>query len=216
MAQQARAVATRQQIVLRAAEVFDRVGYYGARVEEIVDSARITKGALYFHFGSKDGLAQHIIREQHDLAVRSLAAIAATDASALEQVVMLSHEMARRTGDPLVRAGIRLTVELGATDDLGDTPADPYLPWTDWATRLVARAVEQGDIAETVSPPILARHLICAVTGAQLVSRVRTWFTDLDGRVDEMWQVLLPGVVPAGRHDRIPSASAARWCAEGV
>lgn len=216
MARQARAVATQQQIVLRAAEVFDRVGYYGARVEEIVESARITKGALYFHFGSKDGLARHIIGEQQRLAVRSLEAIESTDASALEQMVMLCHEMARQTTDPLMRAGIRLTVELGPADALGDAPADPFLPWTEWATRLAARAVEQGDIVETVSPPMLARHLIGAVTGAQLVSRVRTWFTDLDGRVEEMWQVLLPGIVPAGRHDRILSASSARWCAEPV
>ncbi|MFM1724082.1 MULTISPECIES: ScbR family autoregulator-binding transcription factor [Rhodococcus] len=216
MARQARAVATQQQIVLRAAEVFDRVGYYGARVEEIVESARITKGALYFHFGSKDGLARHIIGEQQRLAVRSLEAIESTDASALEQMVMLCHEMARQTTDPLMRAGIRLTVELGPADALGDAPADPFLPWTEWATRLATRAVEEGDIVETVSPPMLARHLIGAVTGAQLVSRVRTWFTDLDGRVEEMWQVLLPGIVPAGRHDRILSASSARWCAEPV
>ncbi|PTR30679.1 TetR family transcriptional regulator [Rhodococcus sp. OK519] len=216
MAQQARAVATRQQIVLRAAEVFDRVGYYGARVEEIVESARITKGALYFHFGSKDDLAHHIIREQHLLAVRATEAIAATEASALEQMVMLCHEMARQTYDPIVRAGIRLTVELGATDALGDAPADPYLPWTDSATRLVARAVEQGDIAESVSPPVLARHLIAAVTGTQLVSRVRTWFEDVERRVDEMWGVLLPGIVPVNRRDRIGPASSARWCAEMV
>ncbi|WQB75543.1 ScbR family autoregulator-binding transcription factor [Prescottella equi] len=216
MARQARAVATRQLIVLRASEVFDRVGYYGARVEEIVESARITKGALYFHFGSKDGLARHIIREQHRLAERSIEAIAVTDASALEQMVMLCHEMARQTSNPLVRAGIRLTVELGVTDALGDAPTDPFQPWTDWATRLAARAVEQGDISDRVAPAVLGRHLIGAVTGAQLVSRVRTWFSDLDGRVDEMWQVLLPSIVPAGRHDRIPSASSARWCAEMV
>lgn len=216
MARQARAVATQQQIVLRASEVFDRVGFYGARVEEIVESARITKGALYFHFGSKDGLAQHIIREQNRLAFRSIEAIVSSDASALEQMVMLCHEMARQTSNPVFRAGIRLTVELGATGALGDAPADPFLPWTDWATRLATRAVEQGDIVETVSPPMLARHMISAVTGAQLVSRLRSWFTDLDGRVDEMWQVLLPGIVPAGRHDRIPSASSARWCAETV
>lgn len=216
MARQARAVATRQQIVLRAAEIFDRVGYYGARVEEIVESARITKGALYFHFGSKDGLARHIIHEQHGLAVRSIEAIAATDTPALEQMVMLCHEMARQTADPLVRAGVRLAVELGATDALGDAPADPYRPWTDRATLLATRAVEQGDVTDQVAPAVLARHVIGAVTGAQVVSRVRAWFTDVDRRVGEMWTVLLPGIVPAGRHDRIPTASSARWCAATV
>ncbi|WP_430331206.1 ScbR family autoregulator-binding transcription factor [Rhodococcus sp. ACT016] len=217
MAQQARAVATRRQIALCGAQVFDRLGYYGARVEEIVAGARITKGALYFHFGSKDGLAQWIIREQRGMAAASTAAIAATDASALEQVVMLCHEMVRQiVTDPIVRAGIRLTVELGwsGTDDGG--PSDPYNAWTAGCTRFVERAIEQGDVADTVSAPVLARHLICAVAGAQLVSRMRTFLEDLDRYVDEMWAVLLPGIVPAARHDRIGSVSSARWCAAGV
>jgi len=216
VAQQARAVATRQQIVSCAASAFDRFGYYGARVEEIVESARITKGALYFHFGSKEGLAQWISDEQHRIAVTTTDAIAATDAPALEQLVMLCHEIARQTvADPVVRAGIRLTLERG-TSAAGGTGPDPYRAWTDGCTRLVRRAIEQGDIADSVSPHVLARHLIGAVTGAQLASRVGTLFADLEHRVDEIWQVLLPGIVPAGRHDRIRSVSTARWCASGL
>lgn len=215
MARQARAVATRQQIVVCAAQIFDRLGYYGGRVDEIVDCARITKGALYFHFGSKDGLAQSIIREQRGIAEASTEAIAAAEVSALEQAVMLCHEMARQIiTDPIVRAGIRLTVELGSSGaDSG--PSDPYSAWTDGCTRLIERAIEQGDVADTVSAQVLARHLICVVAGAQSMSRMRTFFGDLDRRVDEMWAVLLPGIVPAARHDRIGSVRSARWCAAG-
>ncbi|GAB2655458.1 ScbR family autoregulator-binding transcription factor [Prescottella soli] len=213
MAQQARAVATRRQIVVCAAQVFDRFGYYGGRVDEIVDSARITKGALYFHFGSKDGLAQSIIREQRGIAEASTEAIAAAEVSALEQVVMLCHEMARQiVTDPIVRAGIRLTVELGASGGGGGS-SDPYSVWTDGCTRFVERAIEQGDVADYVSAPVIARHLICVVAGAQVVSRMRTFFEDLDRRVGEMWAVLLPAIVPPARHDRIRSVTSARWYA---
>ncbi|WFR72112.1 TetR/AcrR family transcriptional regulator [Prescottella defluvii] len=156
MAKQARAVATRRQIVVCAAQVFDRFGYYGGRVDEIVDNARITKGALYFHFGSKDGLAQSIIREQRGIAEASTEAIAAAEVPALEQVVMLCHEMARQiVTDPIVRAGIRLTVELGASGG-GGRPSDPYSVWTDCCTRFVERAIEQGT-SPTPSPPQRSR-----------------------------------------------------------
>jgi AcrR family transcriptional regulator len=46
-----------RNLLLRAAEqVFARVGYEKAQVEEIADAAGFSKGALYAHFKSKEGL----------------------------------------------------------------------------------------------------------------------------------------------------------------
>ena len=54
------------------------------------------EGALYFHFRSKEDLARHIIAEQHRISISAVQAIAAQEASAIEQIVMLCHEMARQ------------------------------------------------------------------------------------------------------------------------
>ncbi|QBJ98785.1 TetR/AcrR family transcriptional regulator [Rhodococcus sp. ABRD24] len=195
-----------------AAQAFDRFGYFGSSVGEIVDGARITKGALYFHFASKDDLAQFIIGEQHRISLEAVEAIAASDARGLEQVVMLCHELARQTlVHPVVRAGARLTVELGAVEALNGAPGDPYLEWTEGCARLAARAVEQGDLVETVSPLVLARHLICAIAGARVISRALSRTEDLERRVDEMWELLLPSIVPVDRHGQIGRIRAARW-----
>ncbi len=145
MAQQPRALATRAQIVRGAAEVFDRFGYEGARLSEITDAAGMTKGALYFHFSSKEDLARFVIAEQHRISISAVEAIGGEPVSALEQIVMLCHEMARQiVEDPIVRAGIRITLELSA-DDRG--PAGPYLDWIAACQGLAVRAVSEGGSA---------------------------------------------------------------------
>lgn len=96
MVQPQRAAATRAQIVRGAAEMFDKSGFEGASLVEITEAAGMTKGALYFHFHSQEELARHIIAEQHRISIAAVEAIAAQEASALEQIVMLCHEKGYR------------------------------------------------------------------------------------------------------------------------
>ncbi|MDT2006790.1 TetR/AcrR family transcriptional regulator [Rhodococcus opacus] len=208
MVQQARAVATRAQIVRGAAEMFDKSGFEGASLGEITEASGMTKGAVYFHFRSKEDLARHIVAEQHRISISAVEAIAAQEASALEQIVMLFHEMARQiVEDPIVRAGIRITLELSA-DDRG--PAGPYLDWIAACQALATRAVAEGDLRGTIDPPTFARFVIGAFTGVQTVSQVLAHRTDLEQRVDDMWMFLLPGLMPTDRHQFMARIRAAR------
>ncbi|MBP2473835.1 AcrR family transcriptional regulator [Crossiella equi] len=47
---------TRQALVDSAVELFTRKGYAGTSLDEIAAKARVTKGALYHHFGGKQAL----------------------------------------------------------------------------------------------------------------------------------------------------------------
>ncbi|GAF47574.1 putative TetR family transcriptional regulator [Rhodococcus wratislaviensis NBRC 100605] len=74
MVQQQRAAVTRAQIVRGAAEMFDKSWFEGASLVEILEAAGMTKGALYFHFRSKEDLARHIIAEQHRISISAVQA----------------------------------------------------------------------------------------------------------------------------------------------
>jgi AcrR family transcriptional regulator len=52
---------TRRQILEAALRRFAHSGYAGASVQAIVDEARVTKPALYYHFGSKAGIYTALI-----------------------------------------------------------------------------------------------------------------------------------------------------------
>ena len=54
---------TRHRLLRAAVQVFDRKGYAAASVREIVEAAGVTKPALYYHFGNKEGILLSILQE---------------------------------------------------------------------------------------------------------------------------------------------------------
>jgi AcrR family transcriptional regulator len=56
LTQERRKELTRTTLVAAAAEVFARKGFVAASLDEIADAAGYTRGAIHFHFGSKEDL----------------------------------------------------------------------------------------------------------------------------------------------------------------
>jgi len=72
--------ATTRTLLAVARDVFARQGYARASTEEIVRRANVTRGALYHHFGSKEGLFAAVVEDvQRDVARRIETAAGRTD-----------------------------------------------------------------------------------------------------------------------------------------
>ncbi|MGH8918105.1 MAG: ScbR family autoregulator-binding transcription factor [Actinomycetes bacterium] len=195
MAKQARSELTREAIVLGAAEAFDRFGYASASLNDVIAQAGVTKGALYFHFSSKEELARAVIEAQHARSVSAGKQMIEQKAPGLESIIRLSQEMVRQLlEEPMVRAGIRLTLENGT---FHSPVPDPYREWMQTIELLLRRAIVEKDVREMPAPEDLARFIVAAFTGVQLVSQVLTSRADLRRRIWEMWELLLPALVPA-------------------
>jgi len=63
---------TRQQILRAAQRRFANAGYAATAVQDIVDDAKVSKPALYYHFKDKAGLFQALVHEAHDERYRVL------------------------------------------------------------------------------------------------------------------------------------------------
>src|SRR3954451_19800265 len=61
--EQERGRTTRHALLLAAADLFAARGYHGASLTDILKVSGRTKGALYFHFSSKQALAQALQTE---------------------------------------------------------------------------------------------------------------------------------------------------------
>lgn len=196
---------TRFHFVTVAAELFAAAGYHGVSTGEIVAAAGSNKGALYYHFRSKDDLVAAIIDEQHRRSIALVQRVTATDAAALEQIVMLSHALADLLRESaLVRAGLRLSTEL--TDR---TSAHPYRDWIGACRTLLDRAADDGDLRAGLDLDAVARFVIGAFTGLQQLSGLLTDRSDLSRRIDELWALVLPTLV--ADPDRREAVRRARW-----
>ncbi|MFJ3723925.1 ScbR family autoregulator-binding transcription factor [Streptomyces sp. NPDC090045] len=192
-ARQERAEITRQAILDGAAAAFDRSGFEGTSLSDVVKHAGVTKGALYFHFPSKEALARTLMDEQFQVAEH----LPTIENPGLQTVIDLTHQMAHglRT-DVRIRAAIRLVVEFGSFTHPDPTPYDT---WIATCRSCLTPAQEVGDIHATVDIQALAALLVAAFTGIQVTSHVRTRREDLPARVTDLWNFLLPTIVPPQR-----------------
>ena len=199
--QQARARSTRSAIILAAAGVFEEYGYGNTSLAAVASAAEVTKGALYFHFASKDALAVAVIEEQHALASADGARVQALGRSALETMVLISRGFTLQLIEhSVMRAGIRLTFEASA---FGHDVRRPDLDWVSRFGELARMAQQDGDLRPDLDADAFARMVVGSYTGVQMVSNVLTGRADVIERLTDLWQMLLPGVVGPDRHERV-------------
>src|ERR1700752_5120706 len=101
MAKQERAIRTRRAILEAAGAVFDEHGYTSTTIAMVLERAEVTKGALCFHFLSKESLAPAVpdgtVPEQP---------------CKLREIIDMTFVGAkRRLTDSLLRGSVRLTVD---------------------------------------------------------------------------------------------------------
>lgn len=206
MAQQQRATETKESLVNAAAVVFGRQGYRATTLRDITREAAVTQGALYFHFDSKQELAEEIIRRQHAMSSGAGASFLASTESGLTSIVRLSGELAAQIlTEPVVRAGLRLSTE--SADDLAGAAAAPYRDWIGACRILLERAAAVGETREGLDLDAAAELVISSFTGAQFVSAALTGSEDLLERLERMWPVLLAGIVRSPEHPVLSSTA---------
>src|SRR5690606_3274636 len=111
--QQERARRTRAAIIRSAAVEFGKSGYAAASLNRILEGSRATKGAMYFHFDSKEELAKAVL----ETAVERYRAtaerwLARTDLGPLDILHGMIDELALRLQhDIIVQAEYRLIIE---------------------------------------------------------------------------------------------------------
>jgi AcrR family transcriptional regulator len=64
--------AARERLLESAKILFSQKGYYATSVEDIVESAGLSKGAFYFYFKSKEELFKSLVEEMHLNIVKRL------------------------------------------------------------------------------------------------------------------------------------------------
>jgi AcrR family transcriptional regulator len=212
MPKQVRAAETRAAIIRAAADVFGTRGYGGASMADICTAAGLTKGALYFHFESKEALALAVVAAQHQRAIALGDELLNSDQPGLHVLLRMAFDMGRQLRtDPVSRAGIRLTME---SSSLSAPVVTPYEDWITICDVLLRRAILDGDVRADVDVAAAARFISPAFTGVQIVSDVLTGRDDLAQRLVEMWSFVLPSLVVPERWPQLqslPAEVAAAW-----
>lgn len=193
MATTERGTRTRQAILVTAADMFAERGFFATSMSELLDRVGVTRGAFYFHFETKDELAQEVCRDYQNWLTGLQREVADREPEPLRRVpkVLLETSLRYRT-DPIARATTRLLEESNQLSLPHLMPV--WVPW--WADTL-GEAERRHQLLDGVDVPALAWLLPSAFYGSQVNSFSETRWADLPGRLRDLLRfMLLPWVAP--------------------
>ena len=167
---------TRQRILRQAAGVFNRQGYFGTSLTDIMDATGLEKGGLYNHFASKDDLALQAFDYVVDLVRQEFGAAVKGHANAVDRLTAVTKVFRRMSEGFPVEGGCPVFNTAVEADDahpaLRERARRAMDEWHTFLRRIVMRGTEKGEIRPGIDPDALATLLIATLEGAVLLSKL--------------------------------------------
>jgi TetR/AcrR family transcriptional regulator, transcriptional repressor for nem operon len=193
-----RADTTRHRLIAAASRQFAHRPYSMVSLDDILAEAELTKGAMYFHFSSKQALALAIIDDLTEMSRAAVTDMLALKMSGLETLIDLIFLLAvQDTQQDVARAGVRLLETLDNT-----TPLPPAL-WQsrmEFVTTLIQRAVTEGDVIDKHEPADIAKVLLALWVGIRRTSDLDQPQQYLEN-LQKAWIMVLPSFTNPDRID---------------
>jgi AcrR family transcriptional regulator len=161
--------------------VFNRLGFAGASVADLMEAAGLEKGGIYRHFESKEAIAlasfDHATRLQGE---RFRDYMAAAPHGAVGQLVALAEAMASVAEDPMVAGGCPL---LNTAVESDDAEGEFYRELRARARRgmsrllstvrrIIANGVASRELARSTDPDAEASTFVATMEGAIMLSKL--------------------------------------------
>jgi len=197
---------TRQLIIERTAAVFDTQGFAAATLNQLVAATGLTRGAFYFHFDSKDALAEAIVQTQQERWLPIVEEVIRNEPHPLRRLIAITFSSGTMfQSDVVMRAGSRLMAERSL---IRRELWESYPWWLHAVEQLLAEAADELDvdpnlatdawpprdeIPEGVPPGIaaLSENLVATWIGLQQQATA-TGRNDFAERLRVSWLATLP------------------------
>jgi AcrR family transcriptional regulator len=168
---------TRSRVLDVAALSFQRHGYSGTSVHDIVRDAKISGGALAHHFPTKKAIALAVISERVAAEIGSTwlekveaaGSVAAGVVQVFEDVIAQLDGSARITGCPLNNLALELSL---ADKDFRGAIADEYDAWRKAIERRIEAEMRAGGAAYAAGDPSgFATYVVALFSGAIAIAK---------------------------------------------
>ncbi|MGW6656382.1 TetR family transcriptional regulator [Rhodococcus sp. NPDC055024] len=172
---------TRDAIITVAARHFDTDGYGHTSMNTIARAGRFAKGAMYYHFPSKEAIGDQLLSDWKRTVDETITdATPGSSSTAAEQLTAIFTSLVRQmTEDINLRAGMKLTLEPSIDN------ADGFAHWVDAISEIVDTAISTGEISDTPTAHRLAWNLCAGTVGAAHASASLGEDIDLATRIGD-------------------------------
>src|SRR6202171_4600034 len=165
---------TRQEIIRKAAPIFNQRGYDGAALSDLMRATGLGKGGIYRHFSSKEALAAEAFdyawRETFDSRIHDLDTISDT----VDRLKQLVANFVERRG--IIPGGCPLLNTAIDNDDgnsvLRQRARKALSGWRNYIVSIVRDGIKAREIRTKTDAKKLATLIISSLEGAVMVYRL--------------------------------------------
>jgi len=165
---------TRQEIIRKAAPIFNQRGYDGAALCDLMKATGLEKGGIYRHFSSKEALAAEAFdyawRETLNARIHDLDTISNT----VDRLKQLVANFVERRG--IIPGGCPLLNTAMDADDgnsvLRKRARKALEGWRSYIVSVIRDGIKMREISPRVNPKKLATLMISLLEGAIMIYRL--------------------------------------------
>jgi AcrR family transcriptional regulator len=167
---------TRERILSRSAQLFNRQGYFGASLADIMRETGMEKGGIYNHFNSKEQLALESFDYAYGLVQQRVRQELSGKFNAIERLLAIVSVFEGiidgfpvAGGCPILNTAIEAD---DANDSLRDRARFAMDNWRSTIHRIVNKGIERQEIRPGVNADEVASILIATLEGAIMLSNL--------------------------------------------
>ena len=167
---------TRERILARSAPLFNRQGYFGASLADIMRETGLEKGGIYNHFSSKEQLALEAFDYAYGLVQQRVRQALAGKLNAIERLQAIVSVFQGIAEDPPVAGGCPILNTAIEADDANEVLRDrARAAMNDWRStiqRIVNKGIERQEIRPGINVDEVATIFITTLEGAIMLSNL--------------------------------------------
>ena len=172
MARSSDAQQTRERLLQAAFREVYKVGYQNAGIDTILAATNVTKGALYYHFESKEALGHAIIEEIVAVITRDrwmLPLERSNDKDPIDALIGIVQAIPARPKD--VRNGCPLVNLAQEMSRLDEQLERIFQAWQEGIATALRKGQDTGTVRRDLVPEETASFLIAMVEGYEVLAK---------------------------------------------
>lgn len=194
------AAITRNTLLKAALNIFSSKGYAAATLGDIAEEAGVTRGAIYWHFGSKAEL-YHALLNEYSMLGSQLVQKAAAEGGTLVDILrrIFVRQMSAVESDPALRAMMELTLfkteHLSELADIHQQQMVSTRALLESIAAALGQGISAGELREDIDPQEMARAFLALQNGLIYLWLQDTAAFSIQDSAPALIEVYLQGIV---------------------
>lgn len=167
---------TKFDILQQAAPIFNRQGYAGTSIADVMKATGLQKGGIYNHFESKEQLALETFSYAVRLLRQHYAEALKNQASAPDQLLAFMAVFQQFFHAPPIPGGCPLLNTAIESDDtvpgLREQASRAMKQWHSWIVRIIQEGINRSEIRANIDAKATATLFIACLEGGLMLSKL--------------------------------------------